>query len=674
MRAARATTVALLLGACALARGGAAGADEEAAPRPAADPRPPDAPRPPPRTTPAEAPMLAHPQKVVDYAIRATLDPKLHTVHGEGTLRWTNTSARAVSELWLHLYLNAFKNQSSAFMREPVGGFRGTTIPAEWGTIDVRKLVWRDGDADRDLLPSLKARRPGDDDETDAQVSPLPREIAAGETITLELAWDDKLPSIVERTGFDGSFHMVAQWFPKIARLEPDGTFAHFPFHHLAEFYADFGRYDVTLDVPEAFAIGATGKAVESRVEGGRRVERRVQEDVHDFAWTAWDQFVSRAETIDGVDVSILHPRGYEELAERELETMRFALPHYGARYGRYPYGVLTMVHPPASAPEAGGMEYPTLITTGGSSLTPRGLELVELVTIHEFGHQYFYGLLASNEMKWPFLDEGLNSYAEAEAMAAWKGTGSLSSLLGLRIGDAEGHAERARHYVHDDPVAQPAHAFATGNHYGGLVYNRTATILETLRRVYGPDVERTIGAYARRFRFRHPAPEDLVATFRSEMGDRVADTLRAALFEEAWVDYKVLAISSHPARAPAGIFDVAGKRETVRRDDAVGRHEGWVLVSRRGPLGFPVEIELVAKDGTRTRAAWDGITESIRVPYAGTSPLASALVDPERRILLDQDPTNDFATATGHGTKGAPRVLERATWWAELLMGGIAP
>ena len=73
---------------------------------------------------------------------------------------------------------------------------------------------------------------------------PLPRDVQPGETIALDVVWDDKLPAVVERTGFDGSFHMIAQWFPKLAKIEADGTFAHFPFHHLGEFYADWRVID----------------------------------------------------------------------------------------------------------------------------------------------------------------------------------------------------------------------------------------------------------------------------------------------------------------------------------------------------------------------------------------------------------------------------------------------
>ncbi len=620
-------------------------------------------------------PMLEHPEKVVDYTLRAKLDPALHTVHGEGTITWRNVSSASVSELWMHLYLNAFKNQSSVFMRAPIGGFRGSTVPKEWGTIDVRKLTWLDGTEKHDLWSKVELRRKDDDDETDAHL-PLPRPVTPGETITLEVEWDDKLPSIVERTGFDGSFHMVAQWFPKIAKLEADGTFAHFPFHHLGEFYADYGSYDVTLDVPEAFTLGASGPATESKVEGGRRIERHVQNDIHDFAWTAWDKFVTKKETIDGVACTILFPPSYEDHAERELATMRFALPYYGARYGKYPYDVLTLVHPPASAPEAGGMEYPTLITTGSPWFTPRGANFPEIVTIHEFGHQYFYGLLGSHETKWPFLDEGLNSYAETDALRAWKGPANAIDLLGLSIGDVESQAERARHSVHDDRIAQPAYAFSSGTAYGALVYSRTDALLETLRRVYGDAaMQQMMGTYARRFRFRHPVPQDFIGTVQSELGSAAGEVVRATLFDKGWVDFKIESLSSHVVRAPAGLFDVGGKRETVPADrETAGKYAGWVLVIKRGTLSIPVDVELIADDGTKTRVPWDGATESIRIPYAGTSPLHSAIVDPDNRILLDQDPTNDFATAPGRSGGGAPRTLERATYWVQLLMSAVSP
>jgi hypothetical protein len=590
------------------------------------------------------ATLPAHADDVVDYTLRAKLDPDAHTIAAAGTIHFRNASTQPVSELWVHLYLNAFKNDRSDFLRERVGG-RGSQPPESWGSVEVRKLAIREADGtSTDLLPRMELHRPGEEDETDARV-PLPRELAPGASIDLDVAFDDKLPVIVERTGYRGHFHMVGQWFPKIARLEPDGTWAHFPFHHLSEFYADFGTYDVTIDVPVAYAIGATGPAVETRIEAGRRIERHVQADVHDFAWTAWDRWQSKHEAIDGVEVTVLYPPGFDDVAARDLEALRFALPYESACYGPYPYQVLTLVHPQSDATEAGGMEYPTLITSDGPWLTPRPILVPEIVTVHELGHQWFYGLVATNEASWPFLDEGLNQFAETVAMARWRGAGSAADLWGLQVGDDSIQAVASNRAVLDEAVAQPAAAFSTGANYSRLVYSRPAAVLDTLARVCGEDaVVGALGAYTRRFRFQHPGPEQLFGVFAETMGPEIAATLRTALFEKGWVDYAV--------------------------DDV---REASVLVRRRGTMSFPVDVELVFEDGSRRRERWDGAAESKRIATSGASRLVAAIVDPDRRVTIDANLENNAGAAPERG-HGAPRTMERAIYWMQLAVQAVSP
>lgn len=596
-----------------------------------------------------DEPMAAHAAGVADYTLSASLDPAAHTIHGEGTIAWTNRSTKPVNELWLHLYLNAFKSHTTVWMRETVGGFRGTHGLTDFGRCDVRRLTLRepDGGAGVDLWKGAELHRPGDDDETDVRV-PLPREIAPGEAITLDVVFDDKLPSVLERTGYEGSFHFAGQWFPKIARLEDDGTWAHFPFHHLAEFYADYGTYDVTIDVPETFVIGASGPTVSSTVTGGRRVERHVQSDIHDFAWTAWDRWQTQTESVDGVAVTLLHPPGARAVAQRQLAALRFALPHFGDRYGKYPYPVLTVVHPPDRAREAGGMEYPTLITTGGPWYGPPGVAVPEIVTVHEFGHQYFYGLIATHEVDWPFLDEGLNSYAEEETLRALRGPGTAASLLGLTVSQAEVRAAFTNRVAHDEPVAQPAYAFSSGSNYGSLVYGRTSTVLETMRRVYGDAAMRqAMGRYARRYRFKHPVPGDLLKTFGEVLGPGPSATLKTALFDKGWIDLTVRIL-------------------------AKTTEEGTVLITRRGPLSYPVDVELTYQDGKTERRRWDGQGTTFPLHYRGR--LRAAVVDPDRTILIDEDLGNNHAVVPGQSGGGAPRTLERALYWSQLLVQAVSP
>jgi len=187
--------------------------------------------------------------------------------------------------------------------------------------------------------------------------------------------------------------------------------------------------------------------------------------------------------------------------------------------------------------------------------------------------------------------------------------------------------------------------------------------------------MERALGTYARRYRFRHPGPAELETVFRDEIGPAAGEAFHTAIFDKGWVDFVLTQTSSHIAREPAGLFDRGGTRETVPNDRITkGRWQGWALVTRRGTLRFPVEIELISSDGTRTRSTWEGDGDSIRVPYSGSSPLRSVIVDPDNRVLLDDHPDNNFGTTWSEAPAGAPRTLERVTFWSQVLLGAIGP
>lgn len=615
--------------------------------------------------------LATHAEEVVAYSLEARLDADLHVITGKGTITWRNTSDRPTSELWLHLYLNAFKNDRTLFLRSPFGAGRSGDHAAAYGYCDVKRLHARE--LDLELWPRAELGTGGDPgDETDVRV-PLPGPVGAGKSLTLDVEWTSALPAIVERTGWSSSFHLVAQWFPKLARLESDGTWVHFPFHPQAEFYADFGRYDVTLDVPEGFVVAATGPRTEERRDGGRRIVRHVANDVHDFVFAAWDQFQVASERIDDVDVTVFTPPGYEDASARTLATLRRALPHYSRAYGRYPYPVLSVVHPPEAARNAGGMEYPTLITTGGLWFGGQAIRDVETVTVHELGHQWFYGLVASDEHAFPFLDEGVNTWAEQRALGELYGTASAGRWLDLEV--SSGALRRGLSALRggDEVVAAPAAAFATFGSLGALVYARTGAILDTLGAVYGREaLQRAIGRYARYYRFLHPGPRHFIAAVRGELGDEAAEVLSRALFERGTVNFQVRDVSSVEERAPRGVFDKPGGRETVLVDPPPsGLWVSRALVYRLGSLRLPVDIELELADGRRQRRSWDGRGDFTTVEWAASSPLVRATVDPDRKIALDSNPLDN---AGARRSAEAPRAAERALYVAELLLGLVGP
>jgi hypothetical protein len=613
------------------------------------------------------------PPRVASYTISARLDAETHVVSATGTIEFRNRSRAPLAELYFHLYLNAFKNEKSLFLRSPFGEGRGGARAGDWGYIDVQRLVARElGGVD--LWPGRAAGTTTEpDDETDVRV-PLPRPLEPGEALTLELEWKAKLPRVVLRTGYARDFHFVGQWFPKLARLEPDGRFAHFPFHPQAEFYADYGDYDVTLDVPSAAVVGATGERVEQRASGARRRERYRATAVHDFAWTAWPGFVERNARIDGVAVRLLYPRGYDASADITLDTLSRALPLASQRYGRYPYPVLTVVHPPETAAEAGGMEYPTLITTGGAWFFGRfGDRALESVTIHELLHQWFYGLVASNEAAAPFLDEGLTSFAELSLLESEFGPGSAFRGLGIELSATALARLLSATRAEDLPVASPAATFPGFRSLAALVYSRTATLLATLGRVYGErKLERALAGYTARQRFGHPRGEDFVTVVREELGPEAARVLELGLEARGRVDYLVRDLENAREHQPAGVFDGQNGRETLEvRSSPEPAWRGRAVVYRHGNLELPVDIELVGADGSRSRERWDGREPFHVVEWRGRVPLSSVVVDPERRVLIDDDLLNN---AVASAPAVPRRTLERATYASQVLFSLFGP
>jgi hypothetical protein len=592
---------------------------------------------------PALPPASSRPEaEVVDYRLEVRLEGEI--LRGRGTVLLRNVSSVALDELWMHLYLNAFEGPETVYGRVPPLGFRGAKSE-DTGSIELESLRVEAWDAELSPEP---AHTPGEPlDRTDLRF-PLPRSLPPGQSLELEMRFTSKLPPVTMRTGHAGDFVFAGQWFPKLAKLEPDGRFAHFPFERFSEFYADFGRYEVSIDVPEHYVVGATGKKVESRAAEGRKVERYVQDGVHDFAFSAWPHFVEQQRVHRGVSIRSLHPPGHEANGARALEVAAFGLDHYGERYGDYPYETLTIVHPPEGAEEAGGMEYPTLITTGGpfwASHSP-GRDFDGLV-LHELGHQWFYGIVATDEHAWPFLDEGLTTFVTGRALEALHPGAPI--LSGTELGVGAWDRASGRRARHRQAVASSAGSYATGSDYASSVYSRAATLLRSIDGAYDGAATRAVELYARRHRFGHPTPRELLEAVRETGGDEASEALRLGLFERAHVDYEVVAVSSRAI------------------DDG---HEVEALLRRSGSLALPVEVELTLRDGQRLRETWDARAPFLRLRRRTSAPLLRAHVDPDSKLPVDDDRTNDARSLTP--SSFAPRAfssgLVAARWLAEVV------
>ncbi|WP_052191340.1 M1 family metallopeptidase [Luteibacter sp. 9133] len=632
--------------------------------------------------------------RVVSYRIQARLDPDKHTVDGQQQLTWHNRSDRPVSAVFLHMYLNAFEGEGSTFFTErallaAAGGARGTAEvkKGEWGYIDLGN-VEQDGAA---LKWSYVHPDGGPaTDHTVIRVD-LAQPVPAGGNVTLDMNFHSQLPRVIERTGYVGQFHLVAQWFPKIGVLElPGERGATEPrwnvheFHFSSEFYADFAEYDVRMTVPKGYVVGAVGEQQGEPVpEGNELTWHFIQGDVHDFAWMAAPGYKTLDSDWNGpgspkVRVRVIYPPEYAASAKPVLKATLDSLRYFSDTLGPYPYKTVTAVVPPFNASEAGGMEYPTFFTAEAyDSVKPKTMDeyMLDFVTIHEFGHGYFYGLLASNEFEEPMLDEGLNEYWD-ERMLRERGqplylTQPLWQFFGVQPAMPVFMLERmfATLSRPSDPLGQNAWDRLSSGDYV-TVYTRTATAMHDLEERLGKEVmEKAFKDYYARWHFRHPSIADLQASLSESSGkpDVVAQVFNQYVFGTDRIDDRVSDITSDEVLPLAGSVMKDGRRVETSSDEneaAIDKQrEAWnkahpdakkgtgpfpwktVVTIWRDGSSVPQTLKVSFADGSTETVRWDDQRRWARFAFTKPAKGVSAELDPAQKIYLDANKLNDSRT-----------------------------
>ncbi len=366
-------------------------------------------------------------ERVVDYQIAARFLAEERMLDCTELVSFRNTTGSPTSELVFHLYMNGFANSESIYQKNSSWGIdfntRGEPV---LGYMDIEWVVMGDGAA----LPS-----PAVIDDTLMRV-PLQKPLAPGEQVEVKIDFSVKLPlRILGRSGFIGEHLWVGQWYPKLGVLDDEGWIAA-PFYPRSEFFGPFGTFDVEITLPAAFKVEATGKLLDASVddESGIQTVRFCAEDVHDFAWVADTQAdVPPPAIADNVEIVRFSQPYAEQKVEQITNAVRGCLALYADWYMPYPYERIVVAGAPHGV--SAGMEYPGLINISFGYPThidwlAKKVRPPVGVTVHEFTHQYFYGILASNEVADPWIDEGLTTYTTTKVMEELYGPGVNITFL----------------------------------------------------------------------------------------------------------------------------------------------------------------------------------------------------------------------------------------------------
>lgn len=479
-------------------------------------------------------------QQQVDYTINVSLQDKDHSLDGFEKMIYTNHSPDTLSFIWIHCWPNAYKNDRTAFSEQLLENgrtdfyFSGKEAKGYINHLDFR-------------IDGIVARTEDHPRYIDIVRIFLPHPLPPGGQITITTPFHVRLPVNFSRGGYmisPGSHdatYQVTQWYPKPAVYDREGWHP-IPYLDQGEFYSEFGNYDVRITVPNDFIIAATGELQNAPghqettpSQGpGTKTLRYLQNNIHDFAWFANRHFQTDHDTLQLtsgriIDVYAFYTPASRRTWQHSTQYMKDAIRFRSTLIGEYPFNVVTAVE--AGMGNSGGMEYPTItaINMHGASRD------LDITLEHEIGHNWFYGILGTNERRYPWMDEGINTYYD-NRYTATKYTSPHPELV-LSPPGSHHHPRHANNdwllmkipdnqeglFINtlarkkkDQPISTSSEDFTVQN-YDLIAYAKTGIWMRRLEDSLGtPLFDSCMRQYFRSWQFRHPYPNDFKRVFDS--------------------------------------------------------------------------------------------------------------------------------------------------------------
>jgi hypothetical protein len=604
--------------------------------------------------------------RITGYKIDAKLDPVSKTVHGTMNAFWVNISGNNISDARLHMYMNAFSSSKTTFFKE-LDSAPGTR-ESDYGWIKISSMTDRNG---TDLTRDMQFISPDDgnpDDNTVLKVN-LAGILKPVDTLFLNVEFETKLPDFsgknsqaTKRSGFKNDFFFVGQWFPKFGvyetpgiRYSVTGGWNCHQFHAESEFYADHSVYDVKITVPKEYVVGSGGMLLNESVENDLKTLTYRAEDIVDFAWTAWPGYTEFTDQWNHVKITFLVPKDRVEQVPRQFAAVKNALEYLTENVGPYPWPHLTFIDPPAGTGHCGGMEYTTLFTSWSSYYVPEWRHLPEMVTVHEFGHAYFMGILATNEFEDPWMDEGINTFWEARIMDhCW---GEKSGMLDHPFFKVADKTSARSSYIHS-PYRQVIsnkeyswnYPFGT---YDMMSYMKASTWLYTMMGIIGEGTTNEVfREYYKKWAFKHPAPKDFIdvvsEVVRKNYGDKFGPDMNwffdQTLYGTGICDYKVAGFRFYrqdTAEVKADTTDAL----SIAKPVADSLYKCVVELLRLGEVMLPEEVLVHFTNGHEALMSWDGKERYKNLEFMSNSGIQWVKLDPEYKIRMDVNFINNSKT-----------------------------
>jgi hypothetical protein len=587
----------------------------------------------------------------ITYTLSAKLDPAEKKVIAKERIQWKNKGNVPVKELRMYMYMNSFKNMNSTFLKGSNGNIFGSDITNrkanEWGYINISNVM----QGSKKLSTEYIQPDDGNIDDQSVIKIKLDQPIKPGETADITMDFVSKLPKFIARSGYSrDDFYAFLHWFPQLGVYEKNKDnkwdWNCHQFFRQTEFFADFSTFNVSLDLPSSIKLAHTGCITSIEEKGASKIWSITAHDVIDFAWVAYPHFMTYSDNWKGVDIKILYPPEHQASVYGYIRGLKNSLEFFEKRIGKYPYPSITLMDPPMHGLGSGFMEYPMMITSASFHWIPNGIRTVESLGIHEFSHQYFMGIVASNEKEEAWLDEGFVTFFEDEIMDHYHGNKtSIFDLWGFRSGN---HEQSRLEYTnlkdaHPGIIARPGWDQKQESRKG-IIYSKTSLILQTLKCMVGEEeFYKALRKYYESNKYAHPKEKEFIGVVKESLGDNLSNGMNLdkyfyqALHTEDWCDYYI---------------------------DTIG---GRYIVKNFGTFYFPIDVAIKYQDGSTSTLSYNTM-DSIELKVDLSKKIYSIDIDPKRKIRFDKNYNNNSILLVKETNPSANFAMKSATVWQFLI------
>ena len=470
-------------------------------------------------TTHCYAQNAAYWQQQVDVDIHAALNDTAHSLDGNIKMRYSNHSPDTLHFIWIHLWPNAYKNDRTALSDELLQNGRTDFYFSK--------------EEDRGYINRLNFEVDGDiamvkdhPQQQDIVQLFLPKPLPPGSSTSIQTDFRIKIPKLFSRSGHLGQSYQFTQWFPKPAVYDRKGWHP-MPYLDQGEFYSEWGNYRVSLSLPAEYKVAATGVLKSKTLHGSQQTLQFEQDSVHDFAWFADKNYKVLHDTVQiasrVIDLYAYHFPGSKAQWSKAIGFMKDALHSKSNWVGTYPYSIVSVVESADTTGSLSGMEYPTVCIVSPDK-NEAGLDFL---INHEIGHNWFQGLLASNERLHPWMDEAMNSYYDKRyGLLKYNGNPipifpSKSQFIHKRMPQdfTATLLNSAIAIKKDQPIDIPAQNFSSLN-YALIPYEKAAQWMQVLEQELGTSLlDSVMRHYFAQWKFKHPYPEDFLQVAQTVSG-----------------------------------------------------------------------------------------------------------------------------------------------------------